>query len=165
MARKSMHKFAIERKEGVCHVAHQKAQTFENHVRVVPAYHMYVFGVFVINFVWRLVQLKDGITFASIMNVLLGAAFVLLFFYARIFPLTVQDRVIRLEMRLRLERLLPPELRSRIAEFTVPQLVSLRFASDEELPVLARQVLDEKLSDRKTIKRRIKSWQADFLRA
>ena len=146
-------------------MAHGKIQTFENHVRVVPAYHMYVFGVFLVNFVWRLVQLKDGITFASIMNVLLAAAFVLVFFYARTFPLTVQDRVIRLEMRLRLERLLPPDLRSRIPEFTVPQLVSLRFASDDELPALARQVLDEKLKDRKTIKRRIKSWQADLLRA
>lgn len=146
-------------------MAQQKSQTFENHVRVVPAYHMYVFGVFLVNFVWRLVQLKDGITFASIMNVLLAAAFVLVFFYARTFPLTVQDRVIRLEMRLRLERLLPPDLRSRIPEFTVPQLISMRFACDEELPALARQVLDEKLSDRKTIKRRIKTWQADFLRA
>jgi hypothetical protein len=99
------------------------------------------------------------------MNVLLGIAFVLIFFYARTFVLTVQDRVIRLEMRLRMERLLPPELRSRVSEFTVPQLISLRFAGDDELPVLARQVLDEKLSDRKTIKRRIKNWQADFLRA
>jgi hypothetical protein len=146
-------------------VAQEKVQSFENHNRVVPAYHMYVFGVFLVNFVWRLVQLKDGITFASIMNVLMGAAFVLVFFYARTFPLTVQDRVIRLEMRLRLERLLPPDLRSRIPEFTLAQLISLRFACDDELPALARQVLDEKLNDRKTIKRRIKSWQADFLRA
>lgn len=146
-------------------MAQEKAQTFENHVRVVPAYHMFVFGVFLINFVWRLVQLRDGITFGSIMNVLMGAAFVVLFFYARIFALTVQDRVIRLEMRLRLERLLPPDLRSRISEFTVPQLVSLRFAEDQELSLLARQVLDEKLNDRKSIKRRIKNWQADFLRA
>jgi hypothetical protein len=146
-------------------VAQAKAQTFANHNRVVPAYHMFVFAVFLVNFVWRLVQLKDGITFASIMNVLLAAAFVVLFFYARTFPLTVQDRVIRLEMRLRLERLLPADLRSRIPEFTLPQLISLRFAGDAELPALARQVLDEKLNDRKTIKRRIKNWQADFLRA
>jgi hypothetical protein len=146
-------------------MANEKAQSFENHVRVVPAYHMFVFGVFLVNLGWRLVQLKYGITFASVMNVLMGAAFVLVFFYARTFVLTVQDRVIRLEMRLRLERMLPPELRSRVSEFTVPQLVSLRFAGDDELPVLARQVLDEKLSDRKTIKRRIKNWQADFLRA
>ena len=146
-------------------MAQEKAQKFDNHVRVVPAYHMFVFGVFLINFVWRLVQLKDGITFASIMNVLVAAAFVILFFYARIFALTVQDRVIRLEMRLRMERVLPPDLRSRILEFSVPQLISLRFAADEELPTLARQVLDEKLNDRKSIKRRIKNWQADFLRA
>jgi hypothetical protein len=146
-------------------VAQEKTQRFENHNRVVPAYHMFVFAVFLVNFVWRLVQLKDGITFASIMNVLLAAAFVVLFFYARTFPLTVQDRVIRLEMRLRLERLLPADLRSRIPEFTLPQLISLRFAGDAELPALARQVLDEKLNDRKTIKRRIKNWQADFLRA
>ena len=146
-------------------MAEQKIQKFENHVRVVPAYHMFVFGVFLINFVWRLVQLKDGITFGSIMNVLMGAAFLVIFFYARIFALTVQDRVIRLEMRLRMERLLAPDLRARISEFTVPQLVSLRFAGDEELPLLARQVLEEKLNDRKTIKRRVKNWQADFLRA
>jgi hypothetical protein len=152
-------------KKGVCHVAQGKAQTFENHVRVVPAYHMYVFGVFFVNLVWRLVQLRNGITFESIMNVLISAAFVLGFLYARLFALTVQDRVIRLEMRMRLERLLAPDLRPRIPEFTVPQLVSLRFASDDELPGLARQVLEEKLNDRKTIKRRIKSWQADFLRA
>lgn len=143
----------------------QKAQNFDNHVRVVPAYHLFVFGVFLVNFMWRLVQLKNGITFGSIMNVLMGAAFVIVFFYARIFALTVQDRVIRLEMRLRMERLLPPDLRARIPEFTVPQLVSLRFAGDEELPLLARQVLDEKLHDRKSIKRRVKNWQPDLLRA
>jgi hypothetical protein len=126
---------------------------------------MFVIPVFMINFVWRLIQLRYGITIASIMNVLLAAAFIVLVLYARLFSLTVQDRVIRLEMRLRLERALSPDLRSRIAEFTVPQLVSLRFASDQELPLLAQQVLDEKLNDRKTIKRRIKDWQADFLRA
>jgi len=146
-------------------VAQVKVQNFENHTRVVPPYHMFALPVFLINFVWRLVQLKDGINFASIMNLLLGAAFVVAFLYARLFSLTVQDRLIRLEMRLRLERLLTPDLRSRIPEFTVPQLISLRFAGDDELPGLARQVLDERLNDRKTIKRRVKNWQADFLRA
>jgi len=146
-------------------VAQVKVQNFENHTRFVPPYHMFALPVFLINFVWRLVQLKDGINFASIMNVLLGAAFVVAFLYARLFSLTVQDRLIRLEMRLRLERLLTPDLRSRIPEFTVPQLISLRFAGDDELPGLARQVLDERLTDRKTIKRRVKNWQADFLRA
>jgi hypothetical protein len=143
----------------------QKTQNFDNHTRTVPAYHMFVLGVFAINVVWRLVALKDGISFASIMNVLIASALLVGFLYARMFALTVQDRVIRLEMRLRLERLLAPDLRSRIPEFTVAQLISLRFASDGELPALARQVLDENLTDRKAIKRRIKNWQPDFLRA
>ena len=146
-------------------MAQEKAQNFENHTKVVPLYHLFVIPVFMINLVWRLMQLRFGLTFLSVMNVLLAVAFVILVFYARVFSLTVQDRVIRLEMRLRLERVLSGDLRSRIPEFTVPQLVSLRFASDQELPLLAQQVLDEKLNDRKTIKRRIKDWQADFLRA
>jgi hypothetical protein len=126
---------------------------------------MFALPIFAINLVWRLILLKNGISFGSIMNVLVAAALVVLVVYARIFSLTVQDRVIRLEMRLRLERILPPDLRSRILEFTVPQLISLRFASDQELPALARQVLEEKLGDRKTIKKRIKEWQPDLLRA
>jgi len=77
----------------------------------------------------------------------------------------VQDRVIRLEMRLRLQQLLAQDLRVRIPEFTVGQLVALRFASDAELPDLARKTLDEKLTDRKAIKKMIRDWQPDELRA
>ena len=77
----------------------------------------------------------------------------------------MQDRVIRLEMRLRMQQLLPADLRPRIPEFSVGQLVALRFASDQELPELARKVLDEKIEDRKAIKKLVKNWQPDFLRA
>ena len=77
----------------------------------------------------------------------------------------MQDRVIRLEMRLRLAEVLPVDLRPRIPEFTVAQLVSLRFASDAEFPALARKVLDEKMNDRKAIKQLVKDWQGDYLRA
>jgi hypothetical protein len=79
--------------------------------------------------------------------------------------LKVQDRVIRLEERLRYQRLLPADLQPRIDDFTVNQLVSLRFASDAELPALARKVLDDKIDDRKTIKQMIKVWRPDYLRA
>ena len=79
--------------------------------------------------------------------------------------MTVQDRVIRLEMRLRLVELLPADLKPRIPDFTVAQLISMRFASDAELPALARKVLDDKLTDRKAIKQLVKDWQADNLRA
>ena len=88
----------------------------------------------------------------------------MLAFFARIFALTVQDRVIRLEMQLRMEKILPPDLRPRIAEFSRGQMVALRFAGDEELPELASKVLAEKIEDRKAIKRMIKRWNPDHLR-
>jgi hypothetical protein len=141
-----------------------KIQNAKNHARTFPPFHFFVLPVFLINFITQLVLLKNGVSLASVWNVVLALAFLVLAFCARIFALTVQDRVIRLEMQLRLDRL-APDLRSRFDEFTVSQLVSLRFASDEELPALARRVLDEKLTDRKTIKGRIKNWRPDFLRA
>jgi hypothetical protein len=98
-------------------------------------------------------------------DVLTAAALFLLCYYARIFALTVQDRVIRLEERLRYEKLFPEDLKARIPEFTRGQLVALRFASDAELPELARKVLSENLTDRKAIKQLVKNWRPDHLRA
>jgi len=145
-------------------MASVKPQNFENHVRQVP---VFAVGnlVLMVNLVGRLVDLRHGITFGSVMDVLVGAALIALFVVSRNSAPTVQDRLIRLEMRLRLAGILPADLRPRIPEFTVPQLVSLRFACDAELPALARKVLDEKLNDRKAIKRLVKDWQADYLRA
>jgi hypothetical protein len=142
-----------------------KAQNFQNHARLVPPFHMFVLPVLLVNVIYSLVLPKNGITFSSVWAVVLALAFLMLALFARTFALAVQDRVIRLEMQLRLERLLPPDLRPRIGEFAVAQLVALRFAGDDELPVLARQVLDEKLNDRKKIKQRVKNWRPDFLRA
>jgi hypothetical protein len=139
-------------------------QNFENHGRIVPAYHYVVFPIFTLNLAWSLYRLRHAFSFESVLSVLLAVAFVLLFFYARVFALTVQDRVIRLEMMMRLEQLLPPDLRSRVNEFTLGQLVALRFASDTEVPDLVRRVLMENLTDRKTIKRMIQHWRPDFLR-
>lgn len=141
------------------------AQSFENHARFVPTYHGLTFGIFAINLLWSLYRAATAFSWESLLSLLLAVAFLFLFFHARLMALTVQDRVIRLEMRLRLERLLPDELRRRIGEFTVEQLVALRFASDGELADLARRVLDERLTDRKAIKRLVKDWQGDFLRA
>ena len=85
-------------------------------------------------------------------------------FYSRLFPLGVQDRVIRLEERIRMRELLPDDLKSRISEFTTDQLIGLRFASDEELPQLARQVLDGGVSGRADIKKAVNNWRADHER-
>jgi Family of unknown function (DUF6526) len=104
-------------------------------------------------------------SFGTTVSLLVAIALFLLAFTARVFALTVEDRVIRLEMRLRLQQLLPQELKARIPELTVNQLVALRFSSDAELPDLTRKVLEEKLNDRKAIKKLIRNWQPDYLRA
>ena len=141
-------------------------QNFVNHTRRVPPFHFFVLPVFMVNFVWSLYRLRElGFSFAGIFGVLLAAALVILPLSARMFALKVQDRVIRLEERLRYERLLPADLRARCAELTIDQIVALRFASDAELAELARKVLDEKMNERKAIKQQIKTWRPDYLRA
>jgi len=141
-------------------------QNFANHPKIVPLFHYFVLPALTLNLGWSVYRLVHGRHWADgIIGVLTAAALLLLTFLARIFALTVQDRVIRLEERLRFERLLPEDLRARIPEFTVAQLVSLRFASDAELPALARKVLSENLTDRKVIKQLVQNWRADHLRA
>jgi hypothetical protein len=97
--------------------------------------------------------------------VIVAAALVLLALTARGMAITVQDRVIRLEMRLRLRQVLPPDMQPQINALSPRQLVALRFASDGELPELVRDVLAGKLTTPKDIKMHVKSWQADLLRA
>jgi hypothetical protein len=144
----------------------EKKQNLQNHVRIVPAYHMFVFPVLFVNIGWAIYRVvKFPISFPTVFGVFLSVALLLLALYARLFALSVQDRIIRLEMRLRLAEILPPDLRPRIPEFTVAQLVSMRFACDAELPALARKVLDDKMSDRKAIKQLVKDWQGDYVRA
>jgi hypothetical protein len=94
-----------------------------------------------------------------------AVALVLVWLYERVFSISVQNRVIRLEMQLRLQRVLPDGLRSRIGELTKDQFVALRFAGDAELPALTRKVLDERITDQKLIKLAIRDWQADYWRA
>jgi uncharacterized membrane protein YciS (DUF1049 family) len=141
------------------------AQNFENHAKIVPAFHYFILPVLAINFVQSIFQVAHHFSVDAVISVLFALALILLALYARMFALTVQDRVIRLEMQLRLRNLLPPDQHARIVNFTVGQLVALRFASDAELPGLARKVLDEKVNDRKTIKKMIQNWQTDLLRA
>jgi len=140
-------------------------QNFKNHAKFVPLYHGFAFPVALLNFLWAAKRAYSNPTWDTVIAALFGAAVVVVFFFARIFALSVQDRVIRLEMRLRMREQLPADLVARIPEFTTPQLVALRFASDAELPALARKVLDERLQDRRVIKKMITDWQADHQRA
>jgi hypothetical protein len=114
-------------------------QNLANHTKTVPPFHFFVMPVLVINFIWSIVRVvRLGVSAWGAFSIVLAFALILGFLSARRFALRVQDRVIRLEEQLRYQRLLPADLQTRIDEFTVTQLISLRFASDAELPVLAR---------------------------
>jgi hypothetical protein len=141
-------------------------QNFSNHTKFVPAFHFFVLPVLILSVGWAIHRWKLALwSVDGAVGVLTSVALLVGFLTARLFALTVQDRVIRLEERLRFERLLPADLQGRFGEFEPGQLVSLRFASDAELPALARKVLDEKIKGRKVIKQQIKNWRADHLRA
>jgi uncharacterized protein DUF6526 len=150
----------------------REPQNFSNHIKIVPAFHYFLLPALFVNLeaasywvyatarhAWRPFPL-----FYATLNLLLAIALLILAFLARLFALGVQDRVIRLEERLRYQQLLPEDLKARINEFTTNQLVALRFASDTELPVLARRVLAEKMKGRKAIKQMIQNWRADYQR-
>jgi hypothetical protein len=126
---------------------------------------MVAFPILAINLLWSLYRMIQDFSAETVIGLLLAFALVIILLFARMFTLTVQDRVIRLEMRLRLEKLLPADLQPRIPELTLPQLVALRFASDEELPALTRRVLTENITERKVIKQMIQKWNPDHLRA
>src|SRR5579864_9554724 len=136
-------------------------QNYANHAKRVPLFIFFLSPVFSLNFAWAVYHFVKIPSWAAGMYALVGAALMVQLVLQRTFALRVQDRVIRLEEQLRYERLLSPELRARCGGLGIDQVVSLRFASDAELPELARRVLDEKLQDRKKIKQLIKNWKAD----
>jgi hypothetical protein len=142
----------------------REPQNFANHRRIVPIYHVGIFGILAINLIWSVVQLVRSASWQALLELAVAVALLGLSFYVRIFALTVQDRIIRLEMRLRLKEILPADLRGRIDELTRDQLVALRFASDAEMPDLLREVLTNSIRNRDEIKRRIKNWEPDYLR-
>jgi len=98
------------------------------------------------------------------MLVVFGIGVFMIAFYARVFALGAQDRVIALEETLRMERVFPEDLKSQISEITQSQFVALRFASDDELVELSRRVLGGEFPDQKSIKAAVKNWRADHRR-
>ena len=139
-------------------------QTHANHARFVPLFHFVLFGVLVLNLLYRLYVVVRYFHWGAVIDVLLGAALVLFAFAVRTFDARLQDRIIRLEMRLRLARLLPAELQPRIAELSPAQLIALRFASDAEVPGLVAEVLAGRLTKGSEIKQRIQTWEPDYFR-
>lgn len=140
-------------------------QTYKNHARFLPPFHFVVGPILLIYFGTTLWMLTKSHVWPNILAAVVAFALLLFFFLSRYMVSRVQDRVIRLEERLRMARLLPADLQGRIDDFTVDQLVALRFASDGELPGLARKVLDQGLTKRSEIKQMITDWRPDYLRA
>jgi len=143
----------------------EQVQSYKKHARWLPAYHFFVMPVLLANALNAIRHVWLLPTIGMVFQLIVAVALLMLGFLTRVMTLTVQDRVIRLEMRLRLRGLLPPDLQPRIDELTYRQLVAMRFASDAELTDLVREVLEGKLATSKEIKQRVKSWQADWLRA
>lgn len=139
-------------------------QNYSNHRRFVPAFHFVVLPILAVNLIYSIYRVFRAFSWENLLLLLVAVALAIVALCARLFALKAQDRVIRLEERLRMNELLPADLRPRIGELTPDQFIALRFASDAELPELARKVLTDKIAGRDTIKKMIKDWRGDYLR-
>jgi uncharacterized membrane protein YciS (DUF1049 family) len=144
-------------------MANTTSQTYANHTRRDPSFHFFLAPLSIVAITVSVILLVRHQRMASLLWVLLAIGLFVTAFKARIYALKVQDRLIRLEERLRLAMLLPEAARARIGELTESQLVALRFASDAELPQLAMRALNEGLTS-KQIKSSILSWRPDYFR-
>ena len=137
-----------------------KPQNFANHTQRHPPFHFVVVPIVLANFIIAIVWAIQRPNFHHIWFVVFSFAIFLLMFMVRMYAAKVQDRVIRLEERLRLQSLAPQEWHAQIYRLTEDQLIGLRCAADDEFVELARQALEHNLS-RKQIKERVKNWRAD----
>ena len=139
-------------------------QHYGNHTKLVPGFHYIATPLLIASLAWfglRVIQepsLETGFMFVLVLYVAFNHAF------TRLFPLAVQDRLIRLEERLRLESVLDEDMWHRIPELTTSQLIGLRFASDDELPGLVERTLSGEFSSRKAIKQAVRDWRPDHER-
>lgn len=137
-----------------------KTQSLKNHARLDPAYHFLLLVVYLANLVYASFHLYRQPSLSSGWYLVLSLVIIVPLLKLRAYPLKVQDRVIRLEERLRLQALAPQEWHAQIYRLSEEQLIALRFAADDEVVQLAKQALEQNL-DRKQIKERIRSWRAD----
>ena len=127
-------------------------------------YHYVGLGFVVIPTFYSLYMTVTQFSLGAMMTSLFAIGVIVGMIYLRLFPLGVQDRVIRLEERIRMERLLPAEMHARIGDVATEHLIALRFASDGELADLTKRILDGEFSGRKGVKEAIENWRADHQR-
>ncbi|NYF88435.1 DUF6526 family protein [Tunturiibacter empetritectus] len=141
-------------------------QNFKNHARFYPLFHFIILPLLLLNLVFSIyitIHRWPAYQHTNLWWIVMSIVFFLIAGAARGSSLKAQDRIIRLEERLRLQALLPPADRAHIDELTVPQLIALRFASDAELPDLAHRALTKNM-DPKAIKQAIVNWRPDHHR-
>lgn len=138
-------------------------QSYKSHARRQPAFHFFIIPAFITNLIIAIVLLVRTPGWATAWATVMALALLILAFLVRMNPIKVQDRLIRLEERLRLTALLPEPLRARIPELSERQLVALRFAPDAEIPALVQKTLSENLTG-KQIKQAISNWKPDHWR-
>ena len=139
-------------------------QDYKSHRQYIPLFHFFAAPILGLNILAQLYVVIRHFSGWTVWNLIVACALGAFAWTARTMVTRAQDRIIRLEETLRLQRLLPADLKARIGELSPGQLVGLRFCSDEELPELTRAVLSGELRGREDIKRRIKNWRPDTLR-
>jgi len=137
-----------------------ETQNLKNHARFDPAYHFLLFAVYLLNLVYAGFHLYRQPSLSSGWYLVLSLLALVPLLKLRSYPLKVQDRVIRLEERVRLQTLAPQEWRTQLHRLNENQLIALRFAADDEVVELARQAVEQNLT-RKQIKERIRNWRPD----
>lgn len=141
-----------------------QAQTFASHRRWIPMWHFFAIPVLVANVIVVAIRFARDPQLIDGWAVIVAIALLVGIFLSRSMPLRAQDRIIRLEERSRLDRVLPSDLRGRVDELTASQLVAIRFAPDDEVPELTRRALSGELKSQGDIKRAIQNWRSDHLR-
>ena len=139
-------------------------QNYANHARYFLLFHFVVIPMLKLNLLWRIFRFYQLMNLDSAWNIFLALALILLAIAARLQSLRAQDRVIRLEEKLRYERVLSQDLNDRSKALSFGQIAALRFASDEELPGLIERTLGSEFASNKEIKQAVTNWQADHLR-
>jgi hypothetical protein len=138
-------------------------QDLKHHGRLDPPFHVVLATVLIVNLVIVVVYAVKHLNIYTAWAIILSIAVWIPVLKLRLYPLKVQDRVIRLEERLRLQALAPTEWHTQIYRLNEDQLIALRFAADEEVVALAKEALEQNLT-RKQIKERIKVWRPDYWR-
>ncbi len=140
-------------------------QNYSNHTKFFPPFHFVALPITMLYFLNEVRHVWMNPNRSTAFAALVAFGIFTAVFASRLMALKVQDRVIRLELQLRMRGLLPSDLHGRIHELTPAQMVALRFAGDGELENLVREVLAGKLASQKAIKMAIKDWKGDYLRA